>query len=55
MFYFIYQVFQVCYNSFMNKLISNNWTKAITINLIILIAVFYISDLVYETNDDFAI
>lgn len=55
MFYFIYQVFQVCYNFSMEKLLSNNWIKAIAINLIILIAVFLVSDLAYETNDDFAI
>lgn len=55
MFYFIYQVFQVCYNSLMKIFNSNNWIKAIIINLIVLIAVFLITDITYETNDDFAI
>ena len=39
----------------MKKLTRNNWVKSIVINLIILIAVMLLTDVTYETNDDYAI
>lgn len=39
----------------MCKLVNNNWIKALAVNIIIMVVVLLITDMVYETNDDYAI
>ena len=39
----------------MSRFWSNNWVKAIAINLVILVVAYLLADTVYETNDDYVI
>ena len=39
----------------MKKLMQNNWIKSLAVNMVILILVLVTTNLMYETNDDYAI
>ena len=39
----------------MKRIWNNAWIKAVVINIVVLVAVMSLTDLTYETNDDYVI